>query len=157
MNVSVVVRLILHSSVHFTVSLFFGGYLALIVKLFTSAKPNLYLDVLAREVKGQGNQSKALLAHQAPKLHKLTLMHKQLALTERLTIEDISFFIRTYVHTDNEKGANELADLIEMKTGVRPEIEIMGPVIGSHVGPGSVSCGWLSVKTREQLHKELYS
>ena len=61
------------------------------------------------------------------------------------------------VHTDNEKGAIELATLIEKKTGVRPEIEIMGPVIGSHVGPGSVSCGWLSVKTREQLHKELYS
>ncbi len=61
------------------------------------------------------------------------------------------------VHTDNEKGANELATLIQEKTGVRPEIEIMGPVIGSHVGPGSVSCGWLSVKTREQLHKELYS
>ena len=65
--------------------------------------------------------------------------------------------IAVVVHTDNEKGANELADLIEMKTGVRPEIEIMGPVIGSHVGPGSVSCCWLSVKTREQLHKELYS
>lgn len=65
--------------------------------------------------------------------------------------------IAVVVHTDNEKGANELADLIEMKTGVRPEIEIMGPVIGSHVGPGSVSCGWLSLKTREQLHKELYS
>lgn len=65
--------------------------------------------------------------------------------------------IAVVVHTDNEKGANELAELIEMRTGVRPEIEIMGPVIGSHVGPGSVSCGWLSVKTREQLHKELYS
>lgn len=65
--------------------------------------------------------------------------------------------IAVVVHTDNEKGANELATLIFEKTGVRPEIEIMGPVIGSHVGPGSVSCGWLSVKTREQLHKELYS
>ena len=60
------------------------------------------------------------------------------------------------VHSDNQMGANELATLIEAKTGVRPEITIMGPVIGSHVGPGSVSCGWLSTKTREQLHKELY-
>ncbi len=65
--------------------------------------------------------------------------------------------IAVVVHTDNEKGANELAALIQAKTGVRPEIEIMGPVIGSHVGPGSVSCCWLSVKTREQLQKELYS
>ena len=55
------------------------------------------------------------------------------------------------VHTDNEKGANELAALVEAKTGVKPFITIMGPVIGSHVGPNSVSCGWLSVKTRDEL------
>ena len=60
------------------------------------------------------------------------------------------------VHTNNPSGANELAALIEEKTGVKPIIEIMGPVIGSHVGPGSVSCSWVSVKTRRQLHSELY-
>jgi DegV family protein with EDD domain len=55
------------------------------------------------------------------------------------------------VHTNNYKGASELAALIEEKTGVKPLVTIMGPVIGSHVGPGSVSCGWLSVKTRDEL------
>lgn len=55
------------------------------------------------------------------------------------------------VHTNNEKGAQELAALIETKMGVKPQIEIMGPVIGSHVGPGSVSCGWFSTKTRTEL------
>lgn len=55
------------------------------------------------------------------------------------------------VHTDNEKGASELAALIEAKTGVKPQITVMGPVIGSHVGPDSVSCCWLSVKTREEV------
>ncbi len=59
------------------------------------------------------------------------------------------------VHTDNEKGANELAQLIEAKTGVKPFITIMGPVIGSHVGPNSVSCGWISTKTREELISSL--
>lgn len=59
------------------------------------------------------------------------------------------------IHTNNEKGARELAALIEDKTGVKPSVEIMGPVIGSHVGPGSVSCGWFSTKTREQLLAEL--
>ncbi len=59
--------------------------------------------------------------------------------------------IAVVVHTNNEKGAEELAALVELKTGVRPKIEIMGPVIGSHVGPGSVSCGWLSVLTRDEL------
>ncbi len=60
------------------------------------------------------------------------------------------------VHTNNEKGAIELADLIEKHTGIRPQITIMGPVIGSHVGPGSVSCGWFADKTREELLNELY-
>lgn len=63
--------------------------------------------------------------------------------------------IAIIVHTDNEKGANELAKLVEERTGVTPQITIMGPVIGSHVGPGSVSCAWLSTKTREDLQAEL--
>ncbi len=60
------------------------------------------------------------------------------------------------VHTNNPKGAEELANLIELKTGVKPMVTIMGPVIGSHVGPGSVSCGWISDKTRAELISELY-
>ena len=63
--------------------------------------------------------------------------------------------IAVVVHTDNEAGANELAALIEARTGVKPAITIMGPVIGSHVGPGSVSCGWVSTVTREELHNSL--
>ncbi len=55
------------------------------------------------------------------------------------------------VHTNNEKGASELAALVEEKTGVKPRITLMGPVIGSHVGPGSVSCCWISKTTREGL------
>lgn len=60
--------------------------------------------------------------------------------------------IAVVVHTNNQKGAEELAALVEEKTGVKPAITIMGPVIGSHVGPGSVSCGWISTKTRDELH-----
>ncbi len=60
------------------------------------------------------------------------------------------------VHTNNPKGAEELAALIESKTGVKPAITIMGPVIGSHVGPGSVSCGWISTKTRTELMQAMY-
>ena len=46
------------------------------------------------------------------------------------------------VHTDAEEQAEELADLVEARWGTRPEISVMGPVIGSHVGPGSVSMIW---------------
>jgi fatty acid-binding protein DegV len=59
------------------------------------------------------------------------------------------------VHTDNENGAKELATLIEKTCGVQAEITVMGPVIGSHVGPSSVSCCWLSKTTREELHASL--
>ncbi|MBO5525611.1 MAG: DegV family protein [Clostridia bacterium] len=55
------------------------------------------------------------------------------------------------VHNDNEKDANELANLIEEKIGLRPEIFIMGPVIGSHVGPNAVSFGYLSTKERNDF------
>jgi DegV family protein with EDD domain len=55
------------------------------------------------------------------------------------------------VHTNNYEGARELALLMESRLGVKPAITIMGPVIGSHVGPGSVSCCWISEKTREEL------
>ena len=55
------------------------------------------------------------------------------------------------VHTNNYEGARELALLIESRLGVKPAITIMGPAIGSHVGPGSVSCCWISEKTREEL------
>ena len=51
------------------------------------------------------------------------------------------------VHTDNEKEAEELAGMIEARWNFRPEISVMGPVIGSHVGPGSVSVIW---KTEEE-------
>ncbi len=55
------------------------------------------------------------------------------------------------VHTGNETGAQELAKILEEKLGLQVAIEIMGPVIGSHVGPGSISCAWLSTKTRAEL------
>lgn len=61
----------------------------------------------------------------------------------------------TVVHTDNEKGAKELALLIKEQTGVEPQITIMGPVIGAHVGPNSVSCAWVSTTTRTALHESL--
>ena len=55
------------------------------------------------------------------------------------------------VHTNNEKGAQELAALVEARTGIKPQITIMGPVIGSHVGPGGIACCWMSTKTRTEL------
>lgn len=52
------------------------------------------------------------------------------------------------VHTDNEPAAQELADYVRMKFGIEPHISIMGPVIGSHVGPNAFALGYLSKSLR---------
>ena len=51
------------------------------------------------------------------------------------------------VHTDAEKEAGELAEKIRQRWGFEPEVTIMGPVIGTHVGPGAVAVLW---KTKEE-------
>lgn len=53
------------------------------------------------------------------------------------------------VHTDAEKEANELAAMIENRWGFKPDVTIMGPVIGSHVGPGAVAVIWTSKEERQ--------
>ena len=52
------------------------------------------------------------------------------------------------VHSDAEKDAEELASAIEKRWGFRPEISILGPVIGAHVGPGAVAVLWKSAEER---------
>lgn len=53
------------------------------------------------------------------------------------------------VHTDAERDADELADKIEERWHFRPEVSIMGPVIGAHVGPGAVAVIWKSAEMRQ--------
>ncbi len=53
------------------------------------------------------------------------------------------------VHTDAEKDAAELAEKIEERWHFRPEVTIMGPVIGTHVGPGAVAVIWKTAETRQ--------
>lgn len=52
------------------------------------------------------------------------------------------------VHTDNEPVANELADYVRERFQIEPHVSIMGPVIGSHIGPGAFALGYLSKSTR---------
>ncbi|MDE5896339.1 MAG: DegV family protein, partial [Clostridia bacterium] len=46
------------------------------------------------------------------------------------------------VHTGNEPVANELAEYVRTHFGVEPYVQIMGPVIGSHVGPNAFALGY---------------
>lgn len=52
------------------------------------------------------------------------------------------------VHCDNEPRAKELQEMVEAETGIKPEIRIMGPIIGAHVGPGGIALGFLSNEDR---------
>ena len=55
------------------------------------------------------------------------------------------------VHTDNEPMANELAQFVREKFGIEPHMQIMGPVIGSHVGPGAFALGYISLSERNEF------
>lgn len=55
------------------------------------------------------------------------------------------------VHTDNEGPANELAEFVRTEFGIEPHVSIMGPVIGSHVGPGAFALGYISVSERNEF------
>ncbi len=53
------------------------------------------------------------------------------------------------VHTDNTKGAETLSQMFEETFGTKPEIRIMGPIIGAHVGPNAVAVTFLSNEERK--------
>lgn len=55
------------------------------------------------------------------------------------------------VHTDNEPAAKELEAYVVERFGFEPYVSIMGPVIGSHVGPGAIALGYLSKSERNEF------
>lgn len=55
------------------------------------------------------------------------------------------------VHTDNEPAANELAEYVRTKFRIEPHMSIMGPVIGSHLGPNAFALGYLSKSLRNEF------
>ncbi len=53
------------------------------------------------------------------------------------------------VHTNNEEGAKALADMFEEEFGIKPEIRLMGPIVGAHIGPNAVALTFLSNEKRK--------
>ena len=58
------------------------------------------------------------------------------------------YFNIQIVHTDNLPLAEKLAGMLQEKYGIKPEIRIMGPIIGAHVGPNAVAYAFLSNEER---------
>lgn len=57
-------------------------------------------------------------------------------------------FYPIVVHTGNKEFANQLADDINDRYGVRPEIRLMGPTIACHIGPGGVAFAFIAKEQR---------
>ncbi len=53
------------------------------------------------------------------------------------------------VHTNNPKGAEAMGEMFNEAFGYVPEIRIMGPIIGAHVGPNAVAVTFLSNEQRK--------
>lgn len=52
------------------------------------------------------------------------------------------------VHTDNLEGAEIFKQVVKAELGADAEIRIMGPIIGTHVGPNSVALCFISNEER---------
>ena len=55
------------------------------------------------------------------------------------------------VHTDNEPAARELEQYVKDRFHLQPHVSIMGPVIGSHVGPNAFALGYISKSLRNEF------
>lgn len=55
------------------------------------------------------------------------------------------------VHTDNEPAARELEEYVKEKFHIQPHVFIMGPVIGSHVGPNAFALGYITKSLRNEF------
>lgn len=89
---------------------------------------------------------------------KLEIVRKEIGVKKayRSIVENLKnltpnkdFFDIIVVHTDNEEQAKIFAQMIEDATGWKPEIRIMGPIIGAHVGPGAVAVAVMSNEERK--------
>lgn len=55
------------------------------------------------------------------------------------------------VHTDNEPAAKELEAYVVERFGIQPHVQIMGPVIGSHLGPNAFALGYFTKSMRNEF------
>jgi len=58
------------------------------------------------------------------------------------------------VHTDAEELALDLAERMQEEYGFRPEVRMMGPIVGAHLGPGSVALCFTTQDERPTTKKE---
>jgi DegV family protein with EDD domain len=57
-------------------------------------------------------------------------------------------FMAVIAHTDNPEGAQELQDMMFEAYDYRPEIRIIGPIVGTHLGPNALALAFISATER---------
>ena len=77
---------------------------------------------------------------------KLKCVQTILKDVENFTFDDDCYPI--VVHTGSEDFANNVAEKIQAKFGIKPEVRIMGPTIGCHVGAGAVAFAFIAKEQR---------
>lgn len=77
---------------------------------------------------------------------KLKAIETILKDVEQFTFADDCYPI--VVHTGNEELAQKVAQKIQARFGITPEIRIMGPTIGCHVGSGAVAFAFIANEQR---------
>ena len=77
---------------------------------------------------------------------KLKCVQTILKDVENFTFDDDCYPI--VVHTGSEEFANNVAEKIQAKFGIKPEVRIMGPTIGCHVGAGAVAFAFIAKEQR---------
>ena len=98
-------KLIFFGSFNISLRLTFCLGLTLVVELLTLAKTNRYLYSRSRKVETERYQSVTFLRNVRKKLQYLTLVHQQFAVAPRFTVENVAFFVWTYVDTAGENLA----------------------------------------------------
>jgi len=88
---------------------------------------------------------------------KLQVVRKEIGLKKAMNsiLNDFSKFSLNkefpyiaIVHTGAEALAKEFQDMFKNKYGIEPEVRIMGPIIGAHVGPSAIAYAFVSNEER---------
>ena len=88
----------LHRALDFALGVTLCSGFALVVQLFALAQAQLNLDARVLKVQRQRNQRISLLLGLAEQRHDFLFVHQQLALAQRVFVEDVSHLIRADVH-----------------------------------------------------------
>jgi len=96
---------VLHGTIHTALGIPLGGGISLVVQLFALGQGQLNLDPAVLKVERQRYQGVAVPLDVAVEPHDLPLVHEQLALPQRIAVEEVALLVGADVQPDDEKLA----------------------------------------------------